>query len=192
MRCLPLALALALLAGQSAYGGQYEALAKAIIAMHKAAPKVAPKPAPAPAPSGDVCPDCKGKGQLGDGRTMNTCPTCNGTGKVKHGETAAPEWPSYPLRNSWWSGCPSWRHLSTGEHAGKFDPEWLAQLSNAEVQSLHSDDHEGRVKWDYAVRGPGKAAAKPRPTSNCPGGYCPANSSGSYGGGGLFQRLLNR
>lgn len=58
----------------------------------------------------------------------------------------------YPVRGSWWSGCSSWRHLTTGEHAGKFDAAWLQTLSNAEIQSLHSDAHEGRVKWQFAVR----------------------------------------
>lgn len=99
-------------------------------------------------------------------------------------ETEEPEYgyPSYPVRGNWWSGCPDWRHLTVGEHVGKFDPTWLSQLSNAEVQSLHSDDHENKVQWDFVVRGvkptppaqakaPAKAPAKA--TSDCPGGFCP-------------------
>ena len=58
----------------------------------------------------------------------------------------------YPVRGSWWTGCSGWQHLTHGEHAGKFDRDWLRSLSYAEVQSLHSDDHEGRVKWVYARR----------------------------------------
>lgn len=59
----------------------------------------------------------------------------------------------YPTRRSLWSGCGSWKHLTQGEHRGKFDPTWLQGLSWNELQSLHSDDHEGRVKWQYVVRG---------------------------------------
>lgn len=60
----------------------------------------------------------------------------------------------YPIRGSWWTGCGSWRHMTQGEHAGKFDPAWLQSLSNAELQSLHSDDHEHRVKWAYVNKAP--------------------------------------
>jgi hypothetical protein len=63
-------------------------------------------------------------------------------------------WPRYPIRPeaSWWTGCAGWRHLMQGDHAGLFDPGWLASLSNAEIQSLHSDHHERRVHWDRVVR----------------------------------------
>lgn len=58
----------------------------------------------------------------------------------------------YPVRGNWWTGCPGWQHLATGEHAGKFDNVWLTTLSWAELQSLHSDDHEGRVNWSRVQR----------------------------------------
>lgn len=61
--------------------------------------------------------------------------------------------PYYPTRGGLWSGCGSWKHLTQGEHRGKFDPTWLQGLSWNELQSLHSDDHDGRVKWQYVVRG---------------------------------------
>lgn len=41
--------------------------------------------APAPVPStvdADKCPDCDGKGKVGDGTVMVTCKTCGGTGKI--------------------------------------------------------------------------------------------------------------
>lgn len=69
--------------------------------------------------------------------------------------TVAPARPAtrirYPVRGGWWSGCPSWQHMLTGPHRGKYDPVWLSQLTNAELQSLHSDDHEGRVRQQYTV-----------------------------------------
>ena len=43
-------------------------------------------------------------------------------------------------------------HLQSGRHANKFPQEWLSSLTHAERESLHSDDHEGRVKWDYIPR----------------------------------------
>ncbi len=57
----------------------------------------------------------------------------------------------YPVRpsNTWWTGCKDWTHLAQGAHAGQFPVEWLKMLSNAEIQSLHSDDHEGKVKTQY-------------------------------------------
>lgn len=58
----------------------------------------------------------------------------------------------YPIRSGWWTGCGSWRHLTTGEHAGKFDPAWLQSLTWNELQSLHSDDHERRLKMAYVQR----------------------------------------
>ena len=107
-------------------------------------------------------------------------------------------WPRYPIRaaSTWWSGCDGWRHLTQGDHAGLFDPNWLASLSNEEIQSLHSDHHEKRVNWDRVLRpstAPAVAVAStPRPRAaagplvvethrrhrrrergGCPDGLCP-------------------
>lgn len=102
----------------------------------------------------------------------------------------------YPVRGGWWSGCPNWTHLTRGEHAGKYDPDWLKGLSNAEIQSLHADDHERRVKSQYVVR-PGTTAVQvvsiPVATKSktvtvtksssggCPGSNCPSSRSGFFG-----------
>jgi hypothetical protein len=80
---------------------------------------------------------------------------------------------NYPLRGSWWSGCSSWQHLTVGEHRGKFDHEWLKSLSYAELQSLHSDDHDGTLKELFVKRPTGFQNPAPKATSNCPGGVCP-------------------
>lgn len=63
----------------------------------------------------------------------------------------------YPVRGSWWSGCPDWTHLTRGEHAGQFPAEWLKTLTYTEVQSVHSDAHEGKVRWEYV---PGRTTKK--------------------------------
>jgi hypothetical protein len=134
----------------------------------------APVPAPSPAPSG-VCDNCNGVGKIGDGTIMLTCPVCNGTGK----KTIAVEpasWPNYPVRSRNWSYPGNIQtHLQTGDHSGLFDPQWLATQSKASLESLHSDHHENRVKWEFVVRA--KAVeAKPKAktsTYNCPGGNCP-------------------
>ena len=83
----------------------------------------------------------------------------------------------YPVRGGWWTGCGGWRHLMQGEHAGKFDAAWLQSLSNSEIQSLHSDDHEGRVKWQYVSRPAIARAPAYQPQNNCPGGVCPVDDS---------------
>ncbi len=80
----------------------------------------------------------------------------------------------YPLRQNLCSGLPKNKldavvHLSTGEHAGKYDLKWLARLTWDELNSLHSDDHEGCVSPSakmvkVAVPGPPKVEpAKPQP-----------------------------
>ena len=86
----------------------------------------------------------------------------------------------YPIRSSWWTGCGSWQHLAVGEHIGKFDQTWLKSLSNEEIQSLHSDDHEKRVKWEFVVRPQvQKVQATTQPQmrlsvrTDCPNGKCP-------------------
>lgn len=85
----------------------------------------------------------------------------------------------YPVRAGWWTGCPNWTHLTRGEHAGQFDHTWLQSLSHAEIQSLHADDHEGRVKTAYVVRPSSKSSAvtyQKKSSSGCPGGVCPSSS----------------
>ena len=43
-----------------------------------------PTPTPDnPTPAGDVCPECQGRGKLGDGTVCSTCWACGGTGKKK-------------------------------------------------------------------------------------------------------------
>lgn len=69
----------------------------------------------------------------------------------------------YPTRGGWWTGCGSWHHLTLGRHRGKFDHQYLRSLSWSELQSLHSDDHEGRVKWQYVVR-PFRSSMRTTPT----------------------------
>jgi thioredoxin-related protein len=60
---------------------------------------------------------------------------------------------SYPARRHWWTGCGSWKHLAySSSHRGKFDKTWLEYLPWNQLQSLHADDHESRVKWAYVVR----------------------------------------
>lgn len=50
-------------------------------------PSPSPGPPPAPKP-GDVCPNCRGTGKVGDGTVSVTCQPCGGTGKVKAKEPA--------------------------------------------------------------------------------------------------------
>jgi hypothetical protein len=52
--------------------------ARAVMALRK---EVAP-PAPGPRP-GDRCPNCDGRGYIGDGTVKVQCQPCEGTGKVR-------------------------------------------------------------------------------------------------------------
>ena len=172
-----------------AVAGDYATLAAGVLAMH-----TQPKPPPVVpvAPVGGVCPDCRGKGKLGDGTVMITCPTCNGTGRAAVGTAEPAAWPTYPPHGTRWSHPGSVRsHILSGEHRGLFDPEWVATQSNASLEALHGDHHDRRVRWEYVVQPGGvvqstQVSAARRSSSNCPGGICPQD------GGGFFQRLINR
>ena len=80
---------------------------------------------------------------------------------------------NYPLRGGWWivnqyparANSPSKNYiishlLAGGVHAGKFAADWIKSLSIPELHSLHSDDHEGRIRWAYVNK---YATASPKP-----------------------------
>ena len=72
----------------------------------------------------------------------------------------------YPVRGNLWKHPGEIHaHLQTGEHSGKFPADWVKGLTSAEAESLHSDDHENRVKWQYV---PPKT--KPKSPAFCPPG----------------------
>lgn len=93
--------------------------------------------------------------------------------------------PSYPTRDArtWWTH-PGDRtkpniiaHLMSGQHAGKFNRETLEKMTLAELESLHSDDHEHRTK--AIAMAPKPAATAPKKTvpiyenrKVCNGGFC--------------------
>lgn len=93
---------------------------------------------------------------------------------------------SYPMRSDWWTHPTAntreglIRHLQLeGMHAGKFDRAYLDSLTTAQLEALHSDDHEGKatlrltqaiaaatvpapepvVPLPYAIVGPHKSGA---------------------------------
>lgn len=203
MKRLLLALAVAMGCVSVAPAGEFLGLATGILAMRRPKPSPTPTPAPTPTPRPNpsgICDNCNGTGILGDGTIKLKCPVCDGSGKKTTGPAPPappapppavtpepdppPALPHYPIRGRWWSGCGNWRHLTVGRHAGKFDHAWLQSLSNEELQSLHSDDHEGRTKWEYVVR-PTKTVqpkATSPPSSDCPSGNCPQQR------GGLLRR----
>lgn len=78
----------------------------------------------------------------------------------------------YPQRASWWTVAKRYpdreamvKHLSLGQHEGTFDLGWLGSLTRDELHALHSDDHENKINWTYAVR-PVEVEANPSSTSN--------------------------
>ena len=102
-------------------------------------------------------------------------------------QVVLPVVPRYPVRGGWFTGPNGYMigreamiaHLQSGEHYGKFNPNWLNTLSNEEVQSLHSDDHQHKVKWQYVIR-PKQPVQVIAPTyqqqyydPSCPNGQCP-------------------
>lgn len=78
----------------------------------------------------------------------------------------------YPVRGNYWSVGSNWSPsreqveyhlLYSSAHAGKFSKSYLDQLDWRELQSLHSDDHEGRVKWASVEKQ--VTTPRPQPTS---------------------------
>lgn len=65
---------------QEAYQRGYDAALLAYQNFGLSSPDDGPAPTPKP---GDVCPDCNGSGQVGDGRVFQKCLECAGTGKVQ-------------------------------------------------------------------------------------------------------------
>lgn len=67
----------------------------------------------------------------------------------------SPRYPTSPRQRPWTQGGKhiTWRHLLEGEHkVWKFDPAWLASLTQTEVEQLHADCHEGKVRTNFIVR----------------------------------------
>jgi hypothetical protein len=52
--------------------------ARAVMALRQEVPPPAPGPKP-----GDKCPNCEGRGYVGDGTVKVKCQPCGGTGKVR-------------------------------------------------------------------------------------------------------------
>lgn len=126
----------------------------------------------------------------------------------------------YPQRADYWSHpgvgkADLIQHLQSGDHhRGKFDADYLWSLSIAELESLHSDDHEGCASMQLSRliaggerRTPAPPSpvvelaavipAKPQPaapvTQRCPGGVCPTPQAATVnqaGAAGYWKRGL--
>lgn len=87
----------------------------------------------------------------------------------------------YPVRGSWWTHPGDvWSHLMGSPH--NFSADYVRTLSRAEAESLHSDDHEGRVKGNPPRRGAihwSTSYQRPQRQSRfrATGYYCPPGSS---------------
>jgi hypothetical protein len=100
----------------------------------------------------------------------------------------------YPVRQNWWfHPAEIHAHLKSGEHKGKWPAEWVDGLTGPEAESLHSDDHEGRVRWEYVPKAkvpqPAEATTPAPPLTTyaptytlpsfnvggCPNGKCPGS-----------------
>lgn len=77
--------------------------------------------------------------------------------KVPVASAATKSWPRYPTtprQQPWTQGGRhiTWRHLLEGEHkAWRFDPTWLQSLTQTEIEQLHADCHEGKVRTQFIV-----------------------------------------
>lgn len=71
------------------------------------------------------------------------------------------EWPDYPLTNkkvyrlnNGRGPKATWEHLANDPHhtGMRFNREWLQSLTDAEIQALHADCHEGTVQTMFIVQ----------------------------------------
>lgn len=81
------------------------------------------------------------------------------TVRVPVESAATKSWPRYPTTNksiyrlnNGHGAHADWKHLTQGQHSGKFNADWLRTLSQAEIEALHADDHTNKVQWAYVVR----------------------------------------
>lgn len=85
----------------------------------------------------------------------------------------------YPQRSNNWTHPGTDKaglinHLMTHpNHGGKFDSTMLLGLDYRELESLHSDDHEGRVK---PVQVAAIKSSSPPAAVTCPNGSCPVRA----------------
>jgi hypothetical protein len=113
------------------------------------------------------------------------CPVLTVTNKCPAAVKTAPVRAGYPIRGNWWTHPGEVHaHLMSGEHRGKWTAEWVRSLTNSEAESLHSDDHEKRVRCEYVpstTKVPSKTPVNtpiytPKYTGYSPA-YCPPGSS---------------
>lgn len=89
-------------------GPDYRSLIAVCLAF-QLSPTPLPGPGPAPKP-GDICPNCNGKGKVGDGTVFVTCQPCKGTGKVLASPTPSPAPQPKPVSPDKWHNGKWWRH----------------------------------------------------------------------------------
>lgn len=88
----------------------------------------------------------------------------------------------YPLRKTNWTHPGNTKAgvvdhlLQHPNHAGKFSAEMLMGLDYRELESLHSDDHEGHAK---PVQVASVKHSSPPAAVACPNGVCPVRVSSS-------------
>ncbi len=108
---------------------------------------------------------------------VNKCPA---TAKAE----SVPYPRGYPVHQTRWTYPGEIHsHLKTGQHAGKWPAIWIDTLTRQQAESLHDDDHEGKVQWQYV---PARPPAKPVQTIPVVPGvkapytsdpYCPPGAS---------------
>ena len=160
--CVVIGLSLMGCGGDAAADRPLKAEAAAVLASEI---ELGSKDGPAPNPVGGICPNCKGKGKVGDGTIMVPCKPCDGTGKVKTSEAPPREdiddtkvpptggeeeaWPERQAYQAFPGGdfeddeywCPS-RHIL-----------WrLAEGAPREGESLWRDEGGDLIYWRQPLR----------------------------------------
>jgi hypothetical protein len=173
-----------------------------------------PAPTPTPAPAGDVCPECGGRGQVGDGTIDFTCPECGGTGKKKSGACEPAEPPAEPAPlsiNVMRLPGPKWTFENRGtnppasvkvEHLRSDHGIDASAMTSAEMSAIHDNSHNYGEAQAYGNISGGdggdgvdvgttpQSGSGGRAAASCPTGTCPSSSSsrGTTVRRGLFGR----
>lgn len=156
-----------------------------------------------PTPAGDVCPECQGRGKVGDGTVCSTCWACGGTGRKTSSTECKPTDEEPPPGPTAWEDAlqeyaapvapravvrmsgPRWTFANQGTNPStSFKAQHLASshgidttgMTSAEMSDAHDNAHNHGDSYAYGPSDSGSTGVSA--SSSCPTGTCPSSSSG--------------
>ena len=168
-----------------------------------------------PTPSSEACPECQGRGKLGDGTVCSTCWACGGTGRKTSSTECKPTDEEPPPGPTAWEDAlqeyaapvaprsvvrlsgPRWTFANQGTNpSASFKAQHLASahgidttgITSEEMSAAHDNAHNHGDSYAYGPSDSGSTGVSV--SSSCPTGTCPTGTSsrGTTRRRGLFGR----